>query len=113
MKNQFYAHWQREHNVPTLDEKIEAAGIKFTADEPSTFQLEHTLITMLGYDAAVEIIRTCWRDAGLEVIAKARLQAAIKRASRAEDSDAAILEEFPSEQDEDYLDPRADNFGIQ
>ena len=98
MKNQFYAHWQREHNVPTLDEKIEAAGIKFTADEPSTFQLEHTLITMLGYDAAVEIIRTCWRDAGLEVIAKARLQAAIKRASRAEDGLTFELE--PCEADE-------------
>lgn len=78
MKNNFYNAWAERNGKPSMNEKLEAAGVVVSTGK-GALALEKEIIDLLGYDRAVIVIRECWKGSPLEAVVIRKLEAAVAR----------------------------------
>lgn len=79
MKNSFYNAYRQRHNIPTMDEKLQAAGVVVSTGK-GVIALEREIIDLFPgeYDKAAQIIRECWAGSPLEAVAIRKLEFALE-----------------------------------
>jgi hypothetical protein len=106
MNNEHHFYGSNGQRGGISAETLAAAGITLPAAK-GALALEDELITAMGYDKAVTIIREAWKTGVLEATVCIKLQRALDAFYTAQ-----ALADFPAEPGEDF-DPRGELCAVQ